>query len=40
VPAACAAGFEKFVGIDSKMAGFHDGEGKHDGAEHNKDHFN
>ena len=27
-------GFEKFFVIASKLAGFHDGEGKHEGAEH------
>jgi hypothetical protein len=40
VPVACAAGFENFFVIALKSAGFHDGEGKHEGAEHDKDHFN
>jgi hypothetical protein len=40
VPAACVAGFEKFFVFASKSAGFHDVEGKDEGAEHDSHYLN
>jgi len=40
VPVACAAGVEKFFVIASKLPGFHDVEGKHEGAEHDRHDLN
>jgi hypothetical protein len=40
VPVACAASFEKFFVIASKLAGFHDVEGKYAGAEHDRHSLN
>ena len=39
VPVACAAGFEKFFVMASKLAGFHEVEGKDEGTGDNRQHF-
>jgi hypothetical protein len=39
VPAAWAAGFEKFFVFASKLAGFHDVDGKDEGTGDNRQHF-
>ena len=40
VPVACAAGFEKFFVIASKLAGIHDVEGKDEGTDDDRRSLN